>query len=1307
MKTIFSTVLKDVKSQLFSRRGRNQRAKHARSRFFSRPTVETLEDRRVLATFYVDNSAIGFANPGLGVLSPVGGDQTTVAGLTLGTNLFTTIGGAVNAASSNDTINVADGLYAEASFQDTNGKDGLIFQGNEYLTDARDVTRGIESVVSVTTGASAFFVRSDNVQIAGFTVQGQTNPNQFGAGIVLGTGTEGSEVRNNIIQNNMVGIFLANNNAGNPTVIERNLIQNNNNPGAASGNGIYSDEFVAGGTLTNVLIDDNTFTGHNDAAVSLSHSNPAQPATGITISNNIIDQNGRAFFLFNTTNSSITRNTISGSDFTASADIRIFGGVTGLSITENFLSGGTGDAIRINDGFGGLPNPNSNITVENNSISGYGGDGLEVVAGGYTGPLDAENNYWGSPTGPTTPNNPGGTGETIVDPNSQVDFSPFLVSGTDSDPSTPGFQPAVNDPTGIAVQGTAGADLLEIFAGPGTSSGFYQHNGGPLVPFSNVTSFSFAGLGGNDIFRVNNPAGGLFAPVNGIFYDGGAETGAPGDSLEILGGAHTSETHTFTPEGPNGHAGLIGLLLGATTANYTYAGLEPVLVNAGTPVDVIFNLPTGDGNNQAILEDNGVPGDNISQIRSQNGTFETTVFVNPTNSLTVNYGDDGESVTVAQLDPAFAPLLTVDLNGGAGGDRLIADFASGTNVIPPMGLNFDGATGADGMLLLPGYTASTISYALNMDAQSGNINVDGRIVTFTGQDSAIGVFDQLTSANRVFTLDGNDNVVTLDTGFAAGDGFSRIASSPDTSLLVDFLNPTASATVNLGNGSDTITVPGFDAVGAPPTATINGQGGDDTFNMTASTTTAFTVDGGETGETATGDTLNYDAAGGVITRLPPTGENGTITSPGFQPFTFANIENVNVVNGIATISIDDVTLAEGNAGTTAFTFTVRLTTASLTPITVNYSTQDGTATVANGDYVPSASTVTFVPGDTEETITVLVNGDTTLEPTENFFVNLTGASGGFTFADAQGEGTILNDDVTPTANINDVTLAEGDAGTTSFVFTVTLTNASATPVTIAFNTEDGQATVADADYQPTTGVLTFAPGTTTQTITVLVNGDSKLEGDENFIVRITNPTGSTINDDVGSGVILNDDVQPTISIADVTLAEGDGPGTTLFVFTVTLSNGSATPITVDFTTQDNSATAADLDYVPNAGTLTFLNGDTTETITVLVNGDTKFEADEAFLVLLSNATGGATFVDANAIGTILNDDAQPIANISDVSLAEGNAGTTAFVFTVTLTNASATPITIAYNTEDDQATVADADYQPTAGVLTFAPGTTT
>src|SRR5262249_44181369 len=145
-------------------------------------------------------------------------------------------------------------------------KVGLIIQGNQFLSDARDLARGTETIVTGTgnNGNTPFVISASDVQLAGFTVEGNTSSNNQGFGIVLGAGTAGSEVRNNIIQNNIAGISLANNSATNQTIIEQNLIRNNNQAGSVIGTGIYTDQFNAGGALTNVLIDNNAFTNNQN-----------------------------------------------------------------------------------------------------------------------------------------------------------------------------------------------------------------------------------------------------------------------------------------------------------------------------------------------------------------------------------------------------------------------------------------------------------------------------------------------------------------------------------------------------------------------------------------------------------------------------------------------------------------------------------------------------------------------------------------------------------------------------------------------------------------------------------------------------------------------------------------------------------------------------------------------------------------------------------------------------------------------------------------------------------------------------------
>jgi hypothetical protein len=113
-------------------------------------------------------------------------------------------------------------------------------------------------------------------------------------------------------------------------------------------------------------------------------------------------------------------------------------------------------------------------------------------------------------------------------------------------------------------------------------------------------------------------------------------------------------------------------------------------------------------------------------------------------------------------------------------------------------------------------------------------------------------------------------------------------------------------------------------------------------------------------------------------------------------------------SGPTSVSIGDVTVTEGNAGTSSALFAVTLSAASSSTVSVNYATANGTAT-AGSDYVATSGTLTFPPGTISQTITVVINGDTVAEPTETFFVNLSGALNAVV-ADGQGQGTILNDD---------------------------------------------------------------------------------------------------------------------------------------------------------------------------------------------------------------------------------------------------------------------------------------------------------
>jgi len=208
-------------------------------------------------------------------------------------------------------------------------------------------------------------------------------------------------------------------------------------------------------------------------------------------------------------------------------------------------------------------------------------------------------------------------------------------------------------------------------------------------------------------------------------------------------------------------------------------------------------------------------------------------------------------------------------------------------------------------------------------------------------------------------------------------------------------------------------------------------------------------------------------------------------------------------------------------------------------------------------------------------------------------------------------------------------------GTRTATFTVTLSAASSQTITVAYATANNTATAGN-DFQAASGTLTFAPGETNMTVTVLVNGDRLAEPNETFVINLSSPTNATIADGQGVGTIVDD--EPRISISDVTKAEGKKNQTTQFTFTVTLSAAYDQAVTVSFKTTDGTAKTSDQDYVAKTGTLTFAPGETTKTITIEVNGDSKKEANETFYLDLFGNSSNSLFTKNRGIGTILNDD---------------------------------------------------------------------
>jgi hypothetical protein len=240
------------------------------------------------------------------------------------------------------------------------------------------------------------------------------------------------------------------------------------------------------------------------------------------------------------------------------------------------------------------------------------------------------------------------------------------------------------------------------------------------------------------------------------------------------------------------------------------------------------------------------------------------------------------------------------------------------------------------------------------------------------------------------------------------------------------------------------------------------------------------------------------------------------------------------------ISILDTQVVENDTDLQAMVFTVQLTQAKATPVTVQYQTVDHTATAGEDYLAIPLTTLTFEPGESSKEVTVWIHGETVIEPDEVLFVDLVDVSGAIVVR-GRGVGTIRNDDTAIT--INNVSVIEGNADTIDGIFTIQLLEPSARTVTVDVATADGTAT-AGVDYSPLPlTTLTFLPGETIKTVVVSVFGDAMMEPDESFFVHLSAPVHATLIRDRGLGTILNDDFPRLTLILDTATVEEGGTAT--------------------------------------------------------------------------------------------------------------------------------------------------------------------
>ncbi|EGD46469.1 Na-Ca exchanger/integrin-beta4 [Ruminiclostridium papyrosolvens DSM 2782] len=388
-------------------------------------------------------------------------------------------------------------------------------------------------------------------------------------------------------------------------------------------------------------------------------------------------------------------------------------------------------------------------------------------------------------------------------------------------------------------------------------------------------------------------------------------------------------------------------------------------------------------------------------------------------------------------------------------------------------------------------------------------------------------------------------------------------------------------------------------------------------------------------------------------------------------------------------------------------FEVSLSQTSDEAVTVDYETSDGTAK-SNEDYTGKSGQLTIPKGETSGRIEVDIINDTMDEYDEDFSLTLKNPIGADLGASPSATCTIQDDDAAPDLLVTNPEVEESDSSnTTKLVFEVKLSAKSGKTVTVTYSTADGteiqdkKPATQGEDYTAITGItLNIAPGDTSpHQIEVTVLGDDLQEPDETVTLILTadNANGCT-----ATGTIKDND-KPTISISDATVTEGAAPK---IEFKVSLSKPCSEGVSVEFRTKDGTALKGQ-DYVQKEDSVTFDKGEYGDKIIDIdIKDDEIYEGTESefFNVELFGLTNTSVKMDkATGKGTINDNESKPLISVENIAVEEGDSDKTTASFTVSLSTASASEVSVDYATSDVNAK-AGRDYTAATGTLKIPAG---
>jgi uncharacterized repeat protein (TIGR01451 family) len=574
------------------------------------------------------------------------------------------------------------------------------------------------------------------------------------------------------------------------------------------------------------------------------------------------------------------------------------------------------------------------------------------------------------------------------------------------------------------------------------------------------------------------------------------------------------------------------------------------------------------------------------------------------------------------------------------------------------------------------------------------------------------------------TLDGNRSVL-LNLGPPVGNA---VLGSPAAASLTILDNDQAGV-VRLGAstysvaesaGSLVVTIlrAGSNLAGNVSVSYATGNVSVDPLRAGAAVAAASAVPGQDF--TATSSTLTFAAGQTTATvRIPIT--NDTLAE-GPETFTFSLLDPSAGVT-LGTPATATVTIVDNDvAGTVKFekaeypvnesvesvTLKVVRSGGAASGVTVDFTTQDGTATAGagevseGGDYGRTSGTLTFGAGNTSAIITIPIRQDRLAEGSETFTVVLGNPQGGVALGTPPTARVVIVDDEsafqfsTGTYSVRE--------SVTGAVVTIQRSGALATPATVTFTATPGSA-VADVDFRPVSTVVSFAPNVASKTVTVPILNNGLVQGNRTVLLGLGGPTGGAQLGTLASAVltIVEDDQPGTIKLSAATYTVAETAGS-LLVNIVRTGVNLAGNVSVTLTTGNGSALAG-LDYTAVATVVTFNAGQATRSVRIPILNDTLAEGNETFTLQLSDPTSGAGLgTPSTATVTIVDDDKGGVVKLSAAtySFSEG-AGNVSI--TVVRSGGVASDVLVDYGFTDVTAT-AGSDYRGESGTLSFAANQT-